>query len=88
MMWTKKFVSRLRVVGSIEKPLRIYYDNEPAIFYSYNKSNGAAKFIYIKCYVVKEKIQDQIIKVEHIRTRQILADPFTKGLPPTCSNNT
>jgi hypothetical protein len=53
------------VVDSIEKPLRIYCDNEPTIFYSYNKPSGAAKFIDIWCYFVKEKIQDQTIKVEH-----------------------
>jgi hypothetical protein len=44
----KKFVPGLRVVDSIERPLRIYYDNELIVFYSYNnKSSGAAKFIDI-----------------------------------------
>jgi hypothetical protein len=44
----KKFIPGLRVVDSIERPLRIYCDNEPMIFYSYNnKSSGAAKFIDI-----------------------------------------
>jgi hypothetical protein len=44
----KKFIPELRVVDSIERPLRIHCDNEPAIFYSYNnKSSGAAKFIGI-----------------------------------------
>jgi hypothetical protein len=42
----KKFVPGLRVVDSIERPLRIYYHIEPAVPYSYNnKSCGAAKFI-------------------------------------------
>ena len=45
-IWIKKFVPGLRVVDSIERPLRIYCDNEPAVPYSYNsKSCGAAKFI-------------------------------------------
>ena len=35
-IWTKKFVPRLRVVDSIERPLRIYCDNEPAVFFFYN----------------------------------------------------
>jgi hypothetical protein len=43
----KKFVPGFRVIDSIERPLRIYCDNEPAIFYSYNKSSGATKFIDI-----------------------------------------
>ena len=28
-MWLNKFVPNLKVVDSIEKPLKIYYDNEP-----------------------------------------------------------
>jgi hypothetical protein len=65
----KKFVPKLRVVHSIERPLRIYCDYEPTIFFSYyNKSSGAAKYIDIKCYIVKEQIHDQTIEVEHIRT--------------------
>jgi hypothetical protein len=80
-MWMKKFLPGLIVVDSIERPLRIYYKNESTIFYSYNnKSSGLAKFIDIKFYVGKEKIQDHAIKVEHIRT-QMLVDPLTKGLP-------
>jgi hypothetical protein len=34
--WFMKFVPRLRVVDSIEKPLKIYCDNEAAVQYSYN----------------------------------------------------
>jgi hypothetical protein len=50
------------MVDIIERPLRIYYDNEPAVFYSYNnKSSGIAKFIDIKFYVVKVKIHEHTI---------------------------
>jgi hypothetical protein len=34
--WLKKFVPELRVVDSIEKPLKMYCDNEPAVFYAHN----------------------------------------------------
>jgi hypothetical protein len=83
-IWMKKFVHVLRVVDSIERPLIIYCDNEPTVFFSHNnKSSDAAKYIDIKCYIVKEKIRDQTIEVEHIRTHQMLVDPLTKGLPPS-----
>ena len=60
--WLKKFVPSLRVVDSIEKPLKLYCDYEPAVFYAHNnKSSGAAKHIDIKFYVVVEKVQDQTI---------------------------
>jgi hypothetical protein len=38
----------------------------------------AAKHIDIKLYVVKEKIRNHIEIIE-----QVLADPLTKGLPPS-----
>ena len=71
------------MVDSIEKPLKLYCDYEPAVFYAHNnKSSGAAKHIDIKFYVVKEQVQDETICLEYIRTDKMLADPLTKGLPP------
>jgi hypothetical protein len=71
------------VVDNIEKSLKIYCNNEPAVQYSYNyKKSDVAKYINIKYYIVKEKIQNHIISLEHISIKQMLVDPFTKGLPP------
>jgi uncharacterized Zn finger protein len=47
-----------------------------------NKKTKAAKHINIKFYVVKEKIQDQTISLEHISTKKMIADLLTKGLLP------
>jgi hypothetical protein len=81
--WLKKFIPGLRVVDSIEKPLKMYCDNEPAVFYAHNnESSGAAKHIDIKFYVVKEQIQNHTISLEYLSTKKMLADPLTKGLPP------
>jgi hypothetical protein len=55
-MWLNKFVPDLRV-DSIERPLKLYYDNEPTILYAHNnKKTKAVKHINIRFYVVKEKI--------------------------------
>jgi hypothetical protein len=71
------------VVDSIKKSLKIYCDNESAVQYSYNNNKSdASKHINIKYYAVKEKIQDYTISLEHISTKQMLADPFIKGLSP------
>jgi hypothetical protein len=71
------------VVDNIEKLLKIYCDNEPAVQYSYNnKKSDAFKHINIRYYVVKEKIQDHTICLEHINTKKIFADPLTKDLSP------
>ena len=79
----KEIYTGLRVIDSIQRLLRIYCDNEPAVFYAHNnKSSGATKHIDIKFYIVKEKIQNHSITHEHISTKKMLADPLTKGLPP------
>jgi hypothetical protein len=48
-----------------------------------NKISGAAKHIDINYYIVKDKVRDQIISLEYISTVKMLADPLTKGLPPS-----
>jgi hypothetical protein len=35
-MWLKKFVPGLRVVDSIERPLKLYCDNESTVLYAHN----------------------------------------------------
>jgi hypothetical protein len=57
VMWLMKFVLGLRVIDSIERPLKLYYNNEPAVLYTHNnKKAKAVKHINIRFYVVKEKI--------------------------------
>jgi hypothetical protein len=83
-MWLKKFVSGLRVVDNIEIPLKLYYDNEPVVLYAHNNNKiKATKHINIRFYIVKEKIQDQTISLEHISTKKMIVDPLMKGLPPS-----
>ena len=79
----KQNYTQLKVVDSIERPLKMYCDNEPVIFYAHNyKSSGATKHIDIKFYVVKKKIQNYSISLEHVNTKKMLADPLIKALPP------
>jgi hypothetical protein len=81
--WLQKFMPELKVVDDIHKPLKLYCDNNLAVCYAHNnKSSGAAKHIDIKYYVVKDKVWDHTISLEHISTTKMLADPLTKGLPP------
>ena len=79
----KEICTRIENGRQHKKTLKLYYDNELAVFYAHNnKSSGAAKHIDIKFYVVKEQVQNQTICLEHIRTNKMLADPLTKGIPP------
>jgi hypothetical protein len=82
-VWLKNFVPRLRVVDNISRPLTIYCNNKSTVFFSSNnKSNDAAKHIDIKYFIVKDRIHDQIVEIEHISTKQMLEDTLTKGLAP------
>jgi hypothetical protein len=72
------------VVDCLDKPIKMYCDNQPAVFYAHNnKLSKATRPIEVKYYVAKDQIQDQTISLEHIRTTYMLADPLTKGLPPS-----
>jgi hypothetical protein len=67
VVWLKNFIPGLKVVDIISKPLLLYCDNEPTVFYSNNnKSSDATRHINIKYFVVKDRIQDHIIDAKHI----------------------
>ena len=81
--WLKKFMPGLKVVDDMHRPLKLYCDNEPVVTYAHNnRSSNAAKHIDIKFYVVKDKVRDHAISLEHVSTKKMLADLLTKGLPP------
>ena len=71
------------MVDDIHRPLKLYCDSEPVVCYTHNnKSSGASKHIDIKFYIVKDKVRDHSISLEHVSTKKMLADPLTKGLSP------
>jgi hypothetical protein len=83
-MWLKKIMSNLKVVDSIERPLKLNCGNESTVLYAHNnKKTKVVKHINIRFYVVKEKIKDQTIILKHISTKKMIADPLTKDLPPS-----
>jgi len=82
-LWLRNFVSRLGIVDSIARPLRIYCDNFAAVFFSKNdKYSKGAKHMDLKYLMVKEEVQKCRVLIEHIGTDLMIADPLTKGLPP------
>jgi hypothetical protein len=86
--WLKNFISDLRVIDSISKLLTIYCDNKATVFFSHdNKSSGASKHIDLRYLVVRERVQDHTINLEHIGTKEMLAGLLMKGLPPHIFRN-
>ena len=79
----RNFITRLRVVDGIEKPLKFYSDNKVVVLYSHNNNNSLkSKHIDIKFLVVKERVQSQLVSIENINTNSMLADLLIKGLLP------
>ncbi|GJR57712.1 hypothetical protein Tco_1499874 [Tanacetum coccineum] len=64
----RNLISRLKVVASILRPIRL--------------STGAGLYLETKYLYVREKVEDNSIVIEYINTHNMLADPLTKGLPP------
>ncbi|WJZ91977.1 hypothetical protein VitviT2T_011010 [Vitis vinifera] len=82
-IWLRNFITELRIVIGIEKPLRINCDNKAADLYSKNnRSSPKSKYIEIKFLVIKERVQSLQVSIEHISTNSMIADPLTKCLPP------
>ena len=82
-IWLRNFVTGLRVVKGIERPLKLYCDNNSAVLYSNNnRSSSKSKHIDIKFLVVKERVQNGQLSIEHIGTNSMIVDSLTKGLPP------
>jgi hypothetical protein len=63
------------VIDSIARPLTLLCDNDDAVFFSKNnKLSCASKWIDIKYLVVRDKIKDNTIVIQHINMRAILTD--------------
>ena len=56
-IWLRNFVTGLRIMDGIERPLKLFCDNKSAVLYSNNnKSSTKSKFIDIEFLIVKERV--------------------------------
>ena len=82
-VWLKSFISKLRIVDSISRPLKLYCDNPVAVFMAKNNKSGSrSKHIDIKYLAIRERVKEEKVVIEHISTESMIADPLTKGMPP------
>ncbi|CAJ2668438.1 unnamed protein product [Trifolium pratense] len=82
-VWLKSFISGLRVVDSISRPIKMYCDNSAAVFMAKNNKSGSrSKHIDIKYLAVRERVKENKVVIEHVSTELMIADPLTKGMPP------
>ncbi|GJW13941.1 hypothetical protein Tco_0018074 [Tanacetum coccineum] len=79
----RNLISGLKVVDSISRPIRLYYDNSSVVrFLNNTSSTGAGLYLETKYLYVREKVEDNSIAIEYISIHDMLADSLTKGLPP------
>jgi hypothetical protein len=82
-MLLRNLITGLKVVNSISRPLKLYCDNSASVSFSNsNSSTGAGLYLDTKYLFVRERVEENKICIEYISTKNMLADPMTKGLPP------
>eukprot|EP00253_Pinus_taeda_P009249 PITA_09249 len=82
-VWLKSFISGLRIMDSISKPLRMYCDNSVVVFMAKNNKNGSRnKHIDIKYLAIRERVKEKKVVIEHVSTELMITDPLTKDMPP------
>ena len=82
-IWLQNFIIGFCIIDGIEEPLRINYDNKATKLYSKNNSSSSkSKHIDLKFLVVKERVQNFQVSIEHNSTKFTIAYLLTKGIPP------
>ena len=70
----KSFMSGLKI--------KILCDNTAAVFFAKNNKSGSkSRHIDTEFMMVRNNVERKNVCIEHIRTMQMVADPFTKALP-------
>ncbi|CAA7062179.1 unnamed protein product [Microthlaspi erraticum] len=82
-LWLRNFVSVFKALSFVDKPLTLYCDNKAAIFFSkHDRISKGAKHMDLKYLSLKQDVKREKFVIEHIGTKLMVADIFTKALPP------
>jgi hypothetical protein len=82
-IWLRNFVTRLQILDNVERPLKLFCDNNSTVLYcNNNRSSSKSKYIDTKFLFVKERVQNGQMLIKYIGTNSMIADLLTKGLPP------
>ena len=83
-VWLRSFMFGLRVFDLVSGPLRMLCDNSTVVFMAKNNKSGSrTKHIDIKFLAIRERAKEKKVVIEHASIDLMLADPLTKGLPPS-----
>jgi len=83
-LWYRNFLNELNIKSN---NITIYVDNKATIYNSENQSiNPKSKHIDIRYHHVRDLVNKQLIKLKYIKSKDNLADGFTKYLNNTLMN--
>nr|GEV50878.1 uncharacterized mitochondrial protein AtMg00810-like [Tanacetum cinerariifolium] len=81
-VWIRKFISRLGIVPTINKPIKMFCDNSvPLLIANEPRVQKGAKHYHRRYHYVRECIKLGEINLFKVHTYDNLADPFTNALP-------
>jgi len=69
-------------MDSISKLLKIYCDNLDVFIAKNNKSCRRSKYINIKYLVIRERVTEKKVVIEHISIELMIVNPLTNGMLP------
>ncbi|GAV63790.1 hypothetical protein CFOL_v3_07308 [Cephalotus follicularis] len=80
VVWLKLLLQELHC-NSINSPIKLFCDNQATCHIAANPVfHERTKHIEVDCHFIPEKIQGKIIETPYIRSKDQLADIFTKAL--------
>lgn len=80
LAWLTRLLHEISVPNVVPLPIRC--DSQAAIHIARNPVfHERTKHVEINCHFIREKLQDGLIKLQHVPTSSQLADLFTKNLP-------
>ena len=81
VVWFRMFLTDLKVVPDIDKPLTLYCDNSGAVKNSNEfRSHKRRKYIERKYYLIREILHRGDVAILKIPSESNLVDPFTRTL--------
>ena len=82
----KKLLEELRI--AMKLPIKLYCDKKTAISISLNLvQHDRTKHVEVNRHFIKEKVENGIIYLTYIPTKEQTADIFNKGLPQQIFND-
>jgi hypothetical protein len=65
----------------VKLPMILRCDNQGAIFLAKNETSSRTKHIDVRYHYIRELVENGVIAIEYVNTKENIADALTKNLP-------